>query len=73
MDVILGISLAIAVSVSKVLGSFCDFMIALANKQGAVLFKIKGVAKLEEIVENFLSPKTQFGRLQAISLNINNF
>jgi len=36
MDVILGISLAIAVSVSKVLGSFCDFMIALANKQGAV-------------------------------------
>jgi len=67
MDVILGISLAVVLSISKVLGSFCDFMIALANKQGAVLFKIKGVVQLGEIVENFVW--TQFEWLQAFSLN----
>ena len=34
LDVILGVGLAVLVVVSKILGTFCDFMIALANMKG---------------------------------------
>jgi len=36
MDVLLGIGLAVVVSVSKLLGSFCDFMLAITNIKGFV-------------------------------------
>ena len=36
MDVLLGIGMAVAVVISKMLGTFCDFMIALANTEGIV-------------------------------------
>ena len=36
MDVLLGVGLAVVVSVSKLLGSFCDFMLAIANIKGFV-------------------------------------
>ena len=36
MDVILGIGLAVVISVSSLLASFCDFMLAIANIKGFV-------------------------------------
>ena len=36
MDIILGIGMAVVVVISKILGTFCDFMIALANIGGIV-------------------------------------
>ena len=34
LDVLLGVGMAVLVVVSKILGTFCDFMIALANMKG---------------------------------------
>ena len=41
LDVLLGVGMAVLVVVSKVLGTFCDFMIALANMKGTfeIIFK----------------------------------
>ena len=36
LDIFLGFGMAFMVIVTKILGSFCDFMIAAANVQGIV-------------------------------------
>ena len=43
MDVLLGIGLAVVVIVLTLLGSFCDFMLAIANTKGFVWIQIDNV------------------------------
>ena len=36
LDVTFGVGMALIVVIFKILGSFCDFMIAIANVEGSV-------------------------------------
>ena len=45
LDVLLGIGLAVVVIVLTILGSFCDFMLAIANIKGFVWIKIDCVVQ----------------------------